>query len=307
MAAAALCLWSLPADAFFVKPVLKQTRGSRHYVSSTGSVDFGTDDLHFKPSVTGFRSDDSTGTFKTYEARATYAVGKYEVALTGGFSPRVNGYANRFLGLEGSTSFEFEKGAPDRPAENEARDEKTEPSKRKFAISRVDLSGGITKTEHSDEFSGTINKKGQLVLVRSTTSTLDVGQTDFEGTIGIDITAARLEADLTKSVYNKDIARVGARAAQVTQLSGLTSTVQGFPDLNANARVDLQLFEAATPWFSYTYTTYKVQQPNSRAGAVGVDAVPVDGLSLTASFQRVVQAGQPTKDYVTLQAGYRFE
>ena len=306
-ALAAILFCAAPARAFFVKPALKQTRGSRHYVSSSGSVDFGTDDLHVKPSVSAYHSDDTTGTFKTWSARAAYDYEKYEFALTGGFSPRVNGYANHFLGGEISAGFDFEKGGVDRPEELAADDEKKEPSRRKFGVSRVDLTGAILRTDHSDEFSGTVNKKGQLVLVHSTTSTLAIGQTDFEGTVGVDITKVRLEVDLTKSVYNQDISRIGARAAQVTMLSGLTSTIQGFPDVNVNARLDLKMWAVVTPWTSYTYTTYKIQQPFSKAYAAGLDAVPIEDLTLSASVQSLVQGGQPTKGYVSLQAAYRFE
>lgn len=292
------------ASAFFVRPTVRQTLGSHNYAATYGAIDLG-DDLHFKPSYNTYHSDDATGTYKTWGVRGTYDFDKYSLDLTGGFSPRVNGYANHYIGGDVYVSFDFEEGDVDRAAEASAVDRTKPKSNRKFAVSRLDFSAGVTRTDHSDQFVQTTNAQGKPVVSRSST-TLEFSQTDVMGTMAVEITKTRLELDLTKTVYNKDIAFIGARAPQVSFLSGLNSVIQGFPDLDVNARLDLEMWDVFTPWISYTYTEFKVTQPASAAYAVGLDG-SWDSLSFSTSYQRVAQAGGADRNYVSAQASYRFE
>jgi hypothetical protein len=290
LAVAAAALLAAPARAYFVNPIVRQTLGSRHYAATYGAVDFG-EDFHLKPSFGSYHSDDATGTFKTYGLKAIYDGELYSVAVLAGFTPRVNGYANRFVGGEVSRTFDLEAAA----------------GSDRF-LKSVEVTGVLSQTEHSDEFSGTINNKGKLVLIHSTTSTINVAQTDLEGVIAAEMTGARLELDVAKSVYNQDVARIGARSAQATYLSGLAGVVQGFPDLNVTVRADCLVWDALTPWTSYTYTSYKVQQRPSAAYALGLDARPTDALRAGLTYQRLAQGGAgPDRSYYALQASYRFE
>lgn len=302
-ALAALLLSAAPADAFFVKPTIRQTLGSRNYAATYGAVDFG-EDFHIKPNINSYHSNDATGTYKTYGVRAAYAWEKYELAATGGFSPRVSGYANHFAGGEGSISFDFEEGGADRAEEAKTQGAEKKASTRKFGVSRLDLTGSLMHTQHSDQFVPTVTN-GVQTLTQST-QTFDLGQTDLEAIIGVEVTKSRLELDITKSVYNKDLARIGARSAQVAFLSGLNGVIQGFPDLNVNVRVDLEEWDVWTPYVSWTHTNYKIQQPPSSAYTLGLSAA-AKGFFFDASFQRLDQRGQTSRNYVSAQASYRFE
>ncbi len=303
-AVSALVAVSAPAAAFFVRPSVKQTLGSHNYAGTYAAVDAG-DDLHFKPSFNSYHSDDATGTFKTWGIRGAYDFDKYGLALTGGFSPRVNGYANHYVGGEASISFDFEEGGADRAEEAREMDQTKSKSKRKFGVSRLDFTVGVTRTEHSDQFVATTNAQGKPIVSQSST-TLEFAQTDVMGTMAVEITKTRLEFDLTKSAYNKDIAFIGARAPQITFLSGLNAVIQGFPDLDFNARLELETWDVFTPWVSYTYTTFKVTQPSSAAYTIGLDGSWRD-LSFSASYQRVAQAGGADRNYVSAETAYRFE
>ena len=304
MAAFIVVLGVSPARAFFVRPSVTQTLGSRNYAGTHTSVDFGGD-LHLTPSLNSYHSDDATGTYKTWGVQAAYEFEKYGVALSGGFSPRVNGYANRYVGGEASMSFDFEEGVVDRAAEFKREEQEKQPSRRTFGVSRLDLTVGLTQTQHSDEFTATTNARGQQVVTHSTT-TLALGQTDLLMTAALEIRKTRLSISLTKSVYNKDLAYIGARSAQIAVLSGLDPIVQGFPDLNFNTRLDLEMWPVYTPWVSYTYSKFKVTQASAAAYAVGLNAL-WRAFLLTGSYQRYSLAGGADRNYLSASAAYRFK
>ena len=150
-------LAAIPARAAFVKPSLSQTAGSSHYAATSLGVDFG-DAFHVKPTLKSYHSDDSSGTYRTWGLRMAYDLERYSYAVSAGFTPLHNGYKSRFLAGEASASYDFEEGDADRAAETKNEGAAKKNSTRQAWISRIDLTGIVTLTNHTDQF--ILNAKG---------------------------------------------------------------------------------------------------------------------------------------------------
>ena len=281
---------AVSAADFFVKPSLKQTAGSGAYEATSASVDFGGE-VHLKPAFDAYHSNTSGGTVKTYSLRASYDPdGQYGFSANGGRSPENNGYKNHFFGGELTRSIDFED------------DDSTEDAH--GLIESLDLNLGLTRTAHTDTFQLQTVKGRRVILLRP--SALNVDETDLTGGAALTLLDTRFSLDLLKAVYNKDLAAVSARGAQATQLAGLVSTVQGFPNVNAAFRVQFDRVPVVSPYVAYTYTSYAVAVPISQAytlGAIGNAA----GLRLDAAYERFAQRTAADINYYSLQASYRFE
>ncbi|MFI5345212.1 MAG: hypothetical protein ACHQ51_02445 [Elusimicrobiota bacterium] len=292
----ALCAASFPffasaasAGDFFVKPSLKQTAGSGGYEATSASVDFGSS-FHLKPGFDAYHSNSSSGTVKTYSLRASYDTdGQYGYSVNGGWSPLNDGYKNHFIGGELTRDIDFD-------------DEDSTEEARGF-ISNLNLSAGLTHTTHTDSFQLQTVKGRRVVLLRP--AALDIDETDLTGSAAVTARDTVFELDVLKAVYNKDLAALSARGAQATQLAGLVSTIQGFPNANASFRVQFDQVPVVSPYVSYTYTSYAIAVPISQAyslGAVGSAA----GLRLDAAYQRFSQKTGADINYYSLRASYRF-
>lgn len=103
---------AVPARAF-VRAGVKQTLGSQKYAGTCFFGDIGRD-FHVRPSYNQYRSDVSSGTYKTIAVRLGYDQDSWGVGFTGGGSPKVNNYSNRFFGVDGVFSFSPGSGGPRR-------------------------------------------------------------------------------------------------------------------------------------------------------------------------------------------------
>src|SRR5207245_731728 len=117
---------------------------------------------------------------------------------------------------------------------------------------------------------------------------VNIGQNDLTGSIGASLLETRLNLDVTKSFYDKDLGAINARAAQAVRLSGLGSTIHGFPNLNASARLELRALPLLTPAVTYVHTKYKLSQPDSNA-VIGSVYAELGVIELSASVERLAQ------------------
>jgi hypothetical protein len=277
------------ATDFFAKPSLKQTAGSGGYEATSASVDFGNS-FHLKPAFDAYHSNTSSGTFKTYSLRATYDTdGEYGCSFNGGWSPANAGYKSRFFGGEITRSIDFD-------------DEDSTQDAHGF-VESLDLNIGLTHTTHTDSFQLQTVKGRRVVVLRP--GALDVDETYLAGGASLTAWDTRFGLDVLKAVYNKDLASLSARGAQATQLAGLVSTIQGFPNVNASFRVQFDRPPVVSPYVSYTYTSYATAVPISQAYTLGA-AGSAAGLRLDAAYQRFSQRTAADINYYSLQASYRF-
>lgn len=265
-------------------PSVRETLGSGVYYGISDYVDAGTETFDLKPSFSSYHSSASSGTYNTYSLDANYNIKDYTVTLTGGFTPTVNDYNNYDAGGKVERYFDFGE---------------------KTFVKRVDLSGGVLQTVHGQQVAIPAIKAGTFSIPAST-GTIHIQEFDAQGYISVSIPDATLSLSLTKSVYDRDVARLPVRAAKVTKLSGLNATVQGFPDNDALVKARWDGWKHVAPYVSYGYTSFKAQQPIAVAYTAG-SLVRWAGLELDASYQRFAQKGAADRNYYSLGASYRFE
>lgn len=294
------CLWSLivlllpagPAQAFFFNSGVKQSVGTHNYSGTSLYADFGGD-VHIRPSFTSYHSDDSSGTYKTISARLGYDTKLWGVGVTGGGTPRVNGYSNRFFGADAVVSLTPTGSGPVKRIKGS---DQGGGAARGKGLARVDLGAGILHTTHTDEF-----QAGGARRARS----IDIGQTDLNASVGVSVLKNLISADVTKSFYNKDLSAVLARGARAQSVQGLSPVIQGFPKTSVNLRLEMSMLPLVTPYVGYTRTTFELSQPAANAYSVG-GYVEFEILEVSASFQRYVQSGRPDQNYYGLGASLRF-
>ncbi len=282
----------IQARAAFFQAGVKQTAGTRNYQGTDAYLDLG-DVWSFKPGFSSFHSDLATGTLKTYSARFGYDNRVFGFGVTGGATPKVNGYGNHFEGIDAVISLSPTGSGPvKRIRGNEEGGGKA----RGKGLARVDLAASILHTEHNDDFAAGFVPRSRPI---------HIGQTDFNGSVGVSVLRNLMSVDVTKSVYDHDLAAVSARAPQVERLQGVYAVVQGFPDTSTHLKLEISEVPMVTPFISYTHTTFKLGQPASGAYTVG-GYVEFDIVEVSASYQRYAQAGRADQNYYSLGASLRF-
>lgn len=269
-------------------PTLKQTVGSGNYSGTYAAADFG-DDFHLKPAFNTYHSDTSSGTFNTYSLDASYEWDEVGLTVTGGFTPTVSNYNNHYLGGRVSRFFDFGSSTGTQP----------------FIRGAV-LNAGLTQTIHGEIVTTPAVISGTS-KIPAATITRRIQETDVEGSAAVTTFDLRTTFDLTKSVYDQDLAALSARAAAVVRLAGLNQTIQGFPDFNGLLKIELKNWESVTPYVSYDYTSFKAGQPTAATYGIGVTTWGPSDLKLDAGYQRYAQRHNADINYYSLSASWRFE
>lgn len=269
-----------------------QTMGTQQYQGTHAMVKLFQSGISLTPSYSGYHSGISTGTFHTFSGRLGYDTGLFGVGATAGFTPRNNGYSNQFFGLDAVISVTPTGGGAPSRIRGSQRGKSGASGK---GLARVDVGGGVTYISHRDN-------QG---LTAARVSPLNIGQTNLNASVGVSFLDILLSADVTKSVYDHKLGSVGARPAQVQNLTGVDATTQGFPNTSTSIRAELPLLPLVTPYGVYTHTTFQ-GTPRTDAYTVG-GYVDLDMLMVTASYIRYVQvSGLPALNYFSLGAGLRF-
>ncbi len=282
----------------------KGTAGTQSYFGSDWWAQLGKGDYSVKPMFSEYRSDTSSGTYKTVSARAAYDSKLFGAGLTLGGTPKVNGYSNGFVGVDAILSITPGLQGPTKRINSSS--ESAGPARGK-GVARIDLGGAIKHYAHRDDLQaapGQAGRRGGAFVARSG-GQLRLGETDFTASGGVSILDALLSIDLTKSVYDKNLTNLNARALQNVRLSGLASTIQGFPDTNTAVRLELGMLPLLTPYVTYVHTKYKLAQPDSNGVTAGVYA-ELDIVELSGSYEHLAQSGQPDENYYSLGASVRF-
>ncbi|MBI3553418.1 MAG: hypothetical protein HY077_13060 [Elusimicrobia bacterium] len=270
-----------------------ETLGSQHYAGTSAYVKVKKDDYSLKPSYSQYHDDFSSGTYKTLAVRGAYDTKAFGLGATVGGTPKINGYSNVFFGVDGILSITPTGGKASKRIRGANQ---VENNARGSGLARIDLGAGLTHTTHRDD----IGAAG-----RGRTNSVTLGQTDLSGSAGVEVLDNWLSLDVTKSVYDKDVAGLNARGSRVIVLPGLSSTIQGFPNTSASVRYEYEAFPIVVPYATYTHTTFLSGVGHSDSVKAGGYA-EFDIVEVGGSYERYVQPGFPGRNFFSLSASARF-
>lgn len=215
---------------------MNQRFGSGGYSQTDASVLWGGDTLSIRPKFSTWKSDTSSGTFKTYSLRADYSGKALKAGLEGGVQPKTDGYDKKYVGGDISVSF-----YPNGEDENSL-------------YLRLDLGLAAMLTFHADEYqlatSGSSSGKGHSGASTLRTKPFDLQQRDYTVFAGAGVGMLELSGDYTKTNYNQTILPTD-RGSQDLAISGLDHVTQGFLDNSWSAKLKL-MAGAFRPYVSYT-------------------------------------------------------
>ncbi|MCX5797655.1 MAG: hypothetical protein NTY77_19365 [Elusimicrobia bacterium] len=290
--AAAVLLSSVPASAYWLSAGASEARGTQNYNGVNAFGQAGTDAFSLKPMFQSFHSDVSGGAFNTYSLRVGYDSQLLALGLTGGATPRVNGYDNQFGAVDATLSL-TPTGEGARQRIN-GRPQVQGPAEG-AGLARIDIGGSAVYTRHSER----VGSAGQALG-----SATRLGQTDLTASAGVALLTSLLSVDITKSVYDKKPADLDMRAPRVENIVGLAQVAQGFPNSSVNAKVIFGLIPFVKPYAGYTRTTFMAGVPSSQAYTAGL-TVPLGIVAVSANWEHYVQAGQSNRDFFGFGAGLR--
>lgn len=298
-----LAAFAAPASAG-VSFGLDQTLGSSNYrgTRAKATLDL-SDEIYVAPSFSTYRSDTSSGSFHTFGLRGGYETGPFAVGVEAGFQPKTNGYQKTYAG--GDVTFSLTPGGSKHG--RKMAGPSSEGSETFGAgLAGVDVGGAVMHTRHADDLAASgLTAMGRRRTAVARTSKLTIGQTDVSIFAGLRFLITELSAEVTKSVYDKNLDAANAREAQALSLSGFGATVQGFPDTSANVKLKWKTLPLVQPYLSYTRTKFKLGAQPSQAYEVG-GTVGLKMLSVKASYQRYTQKGYADQNFFSVGAGLNF-
>lgn len=266
-------LAATPARGYRLDSGIRQTWGSNNYHSTQFSADFG-DNFHYTPSYSQYSSDTSSGTYRTYGMEMAYDTDNFGISASGGVTPKINGYESYYWGLNGTLGKELNNDWS------------------------FDVGGGYLRTMHIDDFQLEVRGRRngrEFVQRRPAAFSLTQNDASLSASVGYRIHALSLE--VSRSFYDRDLAKISARSAQVNALAGINATVQGFPKSSAFIKWKSSFHTYFKPFVSYTRTAFEVNQPHSNAYGAGFTSKIRKIWDAGLSYQRYVQAGSPHQDY----------
>lgn len=301
---AALCAAPARADDWWFNGGAKGTAGSQSYFGSDWWAQLGDGAWSLKPMYDEFHNDLSTGTYDTFSARLGYDTEHFGVGVLGGGTPKVSGYSNSFGGVDAVVSLlPGGRGPVSRINSSQAAGGGAQGA----GLARVDLGASWKYTDNRDAFEAAPGQAGVRGggIVAHPGNALSIGENDLTGSVGVGLMDALISVDVTKSLYGKDLTADNPRAFQVVRLNGLSQAVQGIPELNVAARVELDMIPIVKPYLSYVKTTYELNQPNSNGVVAGV-YTELGILEVAGSYENFEQLGQPDQNFLTLGGTVRF-
>lgn len=306
-AAAVAVLCALPARAG-VTAGADQTLGTAGYRKTKvrASVDIG-EAFFLAPSFSTYRSNSSSGSYRTFGLRAGYETGPLAFGAEVAVQPKTNGYKREEIG--GDVTFSLTPGGSKhgrKMAGPSSGGEETFGA----GLAAVDVGAGLRFLRHSDDLqaapsSGGGAGPGPRRPSAARGATLTFAQTDISVFGGLRFLVAEASVEVVKSAYSKNLDALNAREGQALDLSGVESTVQGFPDTSANARLTWKSLPLVKPYVSYTHTTFKLGSAPSNAYEVGAKA-GLNMITVKAGYEHYAQKGFADRNFYTLGAGLNF-
>lgn len=281
---------SLTAASAYFDGGLSATTGADGYSGSDVFVVIGSDDMWLKPALSSYKSDNTNGTFKTYSLRGGYDKERYSIAGGFGSTPENDGYKNSYV--ESDITFSLTEGGSRK--ERLAGPQSARSGGGGKGLTRVDVGAAAKYIMHENAYDvGSIKR----------TKSLSINQTDLTAFAGVSFLKSRLRASYTASSYGKTLTATN-RSAQSINVTGLTSTIQGFPESSVNIRFDWSSMPFVSPFASYTKTKFKLSQKDSKSYCFGA-YMDLSMLELNASYE-IYDNGSDKDSYFTLGAGIKF-
>lgn len=282
-----------------------QTFGSDNYRGTRAKVSLDlSDSVYVEPSFSTYRSDLSSGSYNTFGLRGGYETGPFALGVEAGFQPKTNGYQKTYAGADVTFSL-----TPGGNAHGRKMAGPSSEGSQTFGsgLAGVDIGGALMHTRHTDDFSaaGLTGASRRRAAATARASKLTIGQTDLSAFAGLRFLITELSAEVTKSVYDKNLDAVGVREAQALALSGFGATIQGFPDTSVNFKLKWKTLPLIKPYLSYARTKFKLGSEPSDAYEVG-GTVGLQMLSVKAAYQRYTQKGFADQNFFSVGAGLNF-
>lgn len=283
-----------------------QTFGSDSYRGTRARLSIDLNDrVYVSPSLGFYRSDSSQGTRKTLSLRLGYDSRPWDLGFSMGISPKTSGYRNTSAGIDAA----YTVRAGGSTARDGNRGDYADPEIFRFGLEEVEIGGGLTRINHRDDLQlapGAAGAAPGPKRTRGRAASLPIAQTDLTASLQALFHPGELGMQMTKSSYDKDLAAMNARGAQITELRGVLSLLQGFPDASLNLNAGWTAWPKLTPSFSYTHTTFKLGDPPSSSYAVSL-RLASGGIRLKTACERYVQnGGVGRRNYFTLGADLPF-
>lgn len=296
IAGAAVAAWLVfpSASRAYFDAGLEHVSGSHGYSGLNGYGIVGFErGLWLRPAIVMYNSDSSNGTFRTYSGRVGYDTDLYTVAAEAGSTPAVDGYKNSHVGGDITFSISSSGGRKGRLAGPQMGG-----SPRGKGLARIDFGAGFKQIFHKDDLDSLGVKRADP---------MSIGQTDVSVFAGANFFSTRLSAHYTHSGYNKTLSAAdNIRASRMQMLTGLASVIQGFPRQSWNFRADWSALPFISPFLSYTYTQFELDQPASKSYRAGASA-GLDMLEVRGSVEIYDPgAGSGKINFYSLGAGIRF-
>ena len=282
---------SLTAANAYFDGGLSATTGANGYRGNDVFVIVGSDNMWLKPALSSYKSDNTNGTFRTYSLRGGHDKERYSIAGGFGSTPENDGYKNSYV--ESDITFSLTEGGSRKG--RLAGPQSSQSASGGKGLTRVDVGAAAKYIMHENAYdAGSAVKR---------TKSLSINQTDLTAFAGVSFLKSRLSASYTSSSYGKTLTAIN-RSAQSINVTGLTSTIQGFPESSVNIRFDWSSMPFVSPFISYTKTKFSLSQKDSKSYCFGA-YMDLSMLELNASYE-IYDDGSDKDSYFTLGAGIKF-
>ncbi|MEA3307324.1 MAG: hypothetical protein U9Q34_06030 [Elusimicrobiota bacterium] len=263
------------------------TTGEDGYSGGKVFLIVGSDNMWLKPALDYYKSDNSTGTYKTYSLRAGYDKNLYSVAGGFGKTPEVGGYENTYV--EGDITFTLTSNGSRKG--RLAGPQSSHGASGGKGLTRIDIGGAAKHIMHKYCASG------------SSLDSRDINQTDLSAFAGLKFLKTRLSINYTASSYDKTLSATD-RQPQAVNITGLTFIGQGLPKSSVNMKLAWSNMPFVAPYVSYTKTKFELSQKDSKSYVLGAN-IDLTMLDLNASYE-IYDDGIDKDNFVSLTAGLQF-
>ena len=220
------------------------TTGPDGYRGNRLNLVIGSGNIAVEPSLATYTSDLLDHTYRAYGLRGAWEADLYTIGAEAGATPKVNDYANKYVGGDITISLTPGEGGKSRLAGPGSRN----TTRGGAGMTRLDVGAGLRQTVH--KYTGTPNLKTE--------------QTQYSLFAGAKILMVNLAATYTGYDY-------GARriAPLINPIPGHNFAYGAAPKSSVNMRLDIPGTPIVTPFVTYTGTKYIDSAVDSRAYLFG--------------------------------------
>lgn len=242
-----------------------------------------------EPSVDVYRTDDSSGSFKTYSLRLGL-IGRFnDFEVAGSISPEINGYKNNSYGAK--------IGLHIYPEIWNSIAHGRESNMRFGLTGRGEVINHTDKFERLTSFNGPFGK----LQFRRAPSDIEITQTNYTYGAEAGVWKVFLSGERTDSSYDKNLDQIPIRFAQILKVAGVNSVVQGFPDHSQYFRCDLDVYSFLKPYASLTMIEFNLDSPDTQIENYGI-VVPVKNWIFDFSYEQLKEeSASPTQEFFSLE------